>query len=363
MTKSMLGFYLLLVSLAPLHAGANIVSNPGFEKGMEMWSSEAFAAAPDAVQFAVNGEGAQEGSFSLVITNLQPNDSKVIQWLKVKPETLYRLSCQVKVANADLSRRGASITVLGIDYTSKDIHDTRGAWEPIELYGKTGPEQESLALALRLGFYGSLTTGTAGFDSVRMEKVPSAPKGETVVNLFTDEAVGSALESIHKEDFNPVGLAVIGFFLLTAIAAVSMMAGIVLSRSRPGRRVVETKPFLERAAEAVHDRAELRRAPRKKIGILASIKKNASDGGYRIITFQIRDISSCGTFILSEDISIFTVGEEVMLNLVTDGEEYGLGTSMVVRSEKGFDKNGVLLESGYGVMFMSPEAAACMVLI
>ncbi|MBN1410199.1 MAG: PilZ domain-containing protein [Spirochaetales bacterium] len=337
----------------------NLVINGGFEDSLERWSSEAYINTKEAVDFLVSEGEAYAGRFSMTIINSEPNDSKVIQWIDVKPDSYYRVSCQIRAEGTDMAKRGASITVLGLSYTSRDVHDTKGKWEYVEIYGKTGPAQQNLAVSLRLGFYGSLTTGRADFDDVRVVPVSELPRDVTVINFFTDEKSGDGVELINAAEFNPVGLILIGSMLLAAVIGLALMAGIAVGRSKKRKLTANEKPRIDDVVEATGSQTERRMAPRKKLNVLLTIKKIAPDGGYKIINFKIRDISGSGTFILSEDITIFHVGEEVMISIMDNVREYILGNAVIVRSEKGYDKNGVLFESGYGIMFTSAEAASC----
>ncbi len=78
------------------------------------------------------------------------------------------------VVGANLSVESAFSLSNAVVGTSAD-----GEWTYMELYGLTGPEQTSLTVMVRLGFYGSTVTGTAMFDDISLEKTDTVPEGAT----------------------------------------------------------------------------------------------------------------------------------------------------------------------------------------
>jgi hypothetical protein len=173
--------FLVLVT-APRLTAENLLLNGGFEQDelrmLAMWSTEAYLYSEDAVRFFATEQACYSGRRSLAIANLKPNDSRAVQWVKVRPNTLYRLSCRILAQQVEAGSVGANISVLGSTSAAGDLRDTGGRWEHVELYGRTGPSQESLGVLVRLGFYGSLASGVALFDDVRLEEVGAATAGD-----------------------------------------------------------------------------------------------------------------------------------------------------------------------------------------
>ncbi len=109
--------------------------------------------------------------------------------------------------------------------------------------------------------------------------------------------------------------------------------------------------------------SEKRKAVRKPVLITTVIRKmtpagNAAKGtakGYEIMEFRTRDLSTGGIFLSTEDLSIFDLGEEVEILVDDDGARYYEGRARVVRSAKVFSGEGNPVESGYGLMFLSPD--------
>lgn len=169
-------------------ASVNLLQNAGFENKSEAWAADSWISGKEATRFAVeHGEGARSGSFFLLIESTVPNDAKWVQSVSVKPDTLYRLSGWIKAEQIPEGMKGANLSVLGTIETSADFRDTQGQWEHVELYGRTGPEQQKLEVALRLGGYGSLNTGRVYFDDVAFEEVEGLPAGAEPVSFAPAE--------------------------------------------------------------------------------------------------------------------------------------------------------------------------------
>ena len=100
---------------------------------LAMWSTEAYLYSEDAVRFFTTEQMRYSGRRSLVIANLQPNDARAVQWVKVKPGTLYRLSCRIMAQQVEAGTVGANISVLGSTSAAGDLRDTGGRWEYVEL--------------------------------------------------------------------------------------------------------------------------------------------------------------------------------------------------------------------------------------
>ncbi|WP_181907424.1 phospholipid carrier-dependent glycosyltransferase [Cohnella lupini] len=166
---------------------ANLVLNGSFEETTAdepaNWLRDAYLAGEENSRLTVVEGDAHAGSRFATIENLQPNDAKWTQTVSVQPETLYKLSCWVRVGNAGEGATGANIGVLGIGTTSRDLTTPSGSWELLELVGRTGEEQQQLTVAVRIGGYGSLNAGRADFDDFRLERLDEVPTGSDVVSF------------------------------------------------------------------------------------------------------------------------------------------------------------------------------------
>jgi Gpi18-like mannosyltransferase len=179
-------------------AGENLLKNGSFEDISDslpsVWSTDIYGNDSTSVRFFVENKGAYDGSNYVTVENIRPNDAKLIQTVKVKPNTVYKLSCRIKAEGIGENALGANITVLHILETSKDFKDTGGKWEYVEFYGRTGKKQDNLIITARLGGYGNINTGKASFDDFRLEQ-EIAPPDAKIANLYKEEDKSRKVEA------------------------------------------------------------------------------------------------------------------------------------------------------------------------
>lgn len=211
---------LCMLLIFPIMSAAkegNLIRNGGFEElqaGTPVgWEQDLYVQNPGVSALSVEREGARTGSAYVRIRNIQPNDAKWVQKAAVKPDTLYRLACWVRVEAVGDGGAGANISVLGIGSISQDLKDTGGQWQQIEFIGKTGADQQEITVAVRLGAYGSLNTGTAGFGDFSLEELSEASAGILPVLFASGEETAPAAAIAHPG----YSSAMIGFALLYAL--------------------------------------------------------------------------------------------------------------------------------------------------
>jgi hypothetical protein len=247
--SALLALFLLFAAGASLHAVENLVRNSGFENDelgmLSMWTTEALVHTDEAVRFFATDQARHSGRRSFAIANLQPNDSRAVQWVVVKPDTLYKLSAWVTVHGMVSGGTGANISVLGSTTAAGGLKDTGGKWRLVELYGRTGPAQTALAVLVRLGFYGSPSKGIALFDDVSLEEAAAVPAGMKAVSFGANEAadvfpvVSSGQEAPEPAGRSPGPLTlpwVVTFALAAVAAAASIFNGILLALLARSRR-------------------------------------------------------------------------------------------------------------------------------
>jgi hypothetical protein len=103
------------------------------------------------------------------------------------------------------------------------------------------------------------------------------------------------------------------------------------------------------------DMEEKRKNERKKVDITTVIRKMKTKGRYAIMEFKAKDLSLGGVFILTEDLNIFDLGEQLEILVDTGGKVYYEGAAIVVRSARVFTDDDIQLESGFGLMFINPN--------
>lgn len=100
---------------------------------------------------------------------------------------------------------------------------------------------------------------------------------------------------------------------------------------------------------------EKRISKRKKISLTTIARKQMSDGNYMIMEFLSGDLSSGGIFIIVEDLSLFNLGEEIDIMVELKGDRFYDGKAKVVRSARIFSQEDNQTQSGFGLMFMTPD--------
>lgn len=217
----LLVFVFLLFAAETGTAGENLLKNGSFENidgGLpDVWSTDIYGDDLAGVRFSVENKGAYDGSNYATIENIRSNDAKLIQSIKVKPDTVYKLSCRIKAEGIGGNALGANITVLYILETSQDFKDTGGKWKYVELYGRTGKEQSTVIVTARLGGYGNVNIGKASFDDFRLEEIIAVPESVKVIKFHRQ---GSEFDKTKSRITLVVGLLVILGLLSGAVCFV-----------------------------------------------------------------------------------------------------------------------------------------------
>lgn len=205
--RKLLAFLLLICLLAvPLSAladggedalaGEELLYNGDFSVYSESadlpagWELSAYYSDADSVlATTVQLDG---GGSAVSITNLAANDARVCQTAALKPDTCYRLSAEIRTTDVEYGT-GATLSIdnYSIDGTycySENLFGTED-WRTVSLYFRTGEEQQSVNVALRLGGYGTTATGTAEYRSVSLYECSSTDAA--IVNLATENGTVS----------------------------------------------------------------------------------------------------------------------------------------------------------------------------
>ena len=166
----------------------NLLYNGSFEilgkDGLpDGWYTDQYNQQEGYTNYAVLTGDAQEGEHCVQIENLGDNDARFAQRVEVEPESLYCLSGYIRAQEIPDSGLGANLSVEGLYVFSESVYDTAGAWQYVELYGETGPDQTQVTVFARLGGYSGESRGIAAFDNLSLRQVNAVP-GDGVASLW-----------------------------------------------------------------------------------------------------------------------------------------------------------------------------------
>ena len=147
------------------------LSNHSFENDLEAaWKVQTFVPLSEQAKIVTNQ--AKDGSRSLMLEAVKPDDIRCSQTVEVKPNTRYRLTGWVKTSSVKVVQKdgqeGAILSVFDVGNSSSLIgnHD----WTELNFEFATGPRKQ-IELGPRLGYFGSTCIGTAWFDDIRLFEI------------------------------------------------------------------------------------------------------------------------------------------------------------------------------------------------
>lgn len=204
-------FCLLIVPATALAEDGDVVS------GTELLYNGDFAAHSDSASLPAGWELSayqndsssvtayasedENGETTVALHNLVANDARVCQTVSVSPNTVYRLRAEIRTSDVEHGT-GATLSIdnYAIDGTYCYSENLFGsdAWRTVSLYIRTGEEQTSVNVALRLGGYGTTALGTAEFRNVSLLAVESTDA--EIVNLPTENGTVSNLSSASEAE-------------------------------------------------------------------------------------------------------------------------------------------------------------------
>lgn len=212
----------------PEKVGENLLTNPGFEKldgsGLPSgWNTDAYQNAEGYSVYEA-AAGAHEGEHCVKVENLQPNDARFTQTVKVSSNALYRLSGYIKVEGLPQDVGwGANLSIGGVYTNPVKLYDTQGEWVYTEIYGQTGPDQKELTVFVRLGGYSGESTGSAYFDDISLCRVESIPLTAEAGLWYYPETKDENEDEANANAFWPYLLALSVLYTLLAVALLPML--------------------------------------------------------------------------------------------------------------------------------------------
>ncbi len=184
---------LLTMPLSQAEEEINLLTNPGFEElsvaGMPVgWVTDAYLTREGISQFSVT-DAARSGKNAAFIENFDMNDARFAQTVKVKPNSMYKLSGWIRASDIPDAGHGANLSIEGVYVFSESLFDTDGEWVYIETYGLTDDDQKEVTIFARVGGYSGESKGQAAFDDLSLIKVDDLPEGVLAEAWYTTEQV------------------------------------------------------------------------------------------------------------------------------------------------------------------------------
>lgn len=161
------------------------------------WELSAYLS--DSASVTAYASEDENGDVTVALHNPVANDARICQRVAVSPDTVYRLSAEIRTSDVTYGT-GASLSIdnYAIDGTycySENLFGT-DSWRAVSLYVRTGAQQSVVNVALRLGGYGTTATGAAEFRLVSMVEIASTDA--TIVDLATENGTVSNLNSADE---------------------------------------------------------------------------------------------------------------------------------------------------------------------
>ncbi|MBQ9300716.1 MAG: glycosyltransferase family 39 protein, partial [Clostridia bacterium] len=128
-----------------------------------------------------------------VIVNHERNDARYAQSVSVEPDSLYCFSGEI-LADAQ-GGLGANLSIADVYVFSECVYDSRGEWQAVKLYGRTGKNQRQVTVFARLGGYSGEAAGTASFRNLSLEQVGSVPADDYAANWYPDRTETPAADT------------------------------------------------------------------------------------------------------------------------------------------------------------------------
>ncbi|MFR1517997.1 MAG: glycosyltransferase 87 family protein [Clostridia bacterium] len=195
------------------------------ERGYRDLGTDSYNA--QGTEFAYVPEGGIDGTGCVAIHTTSANDARfTYKYDAALENTYYRMSVWVKTENVGTSASGGENEAVGANLSVLNTYQHSAAytgssdWTYIEFYGKTGKNQTSFTVCLRLGFYGGINTGTAYFDDFELEQLDALPGG--AVSTSMEDAMngsGSVQANAQHQDTMLAATAIVACITLYLIVA------------------------------------------------------------------------------------------------------------------------------------------------
>lgn len=187
----------------------------------------------------------ENGNKYAVISSSSKNDVRLVQTLKVKGNSYYKVTFDVKYENVDTNREdglkgaGVNISTKGHSAHSTSMYDTSGDWKTVTTYMATG-KQTSMEFCICLGGFSAESQGTVSVDNVTITKVSKVPSGADCFDAHKSDAEDPEKASearLMKIIFTVLLIGLVVYIIFLAIRSDE-------ENNKNKRRLGETKPRL-----------------------------------------------------------------------------------------------------------------------
>jgi dolichyl-phosphate-mannose-protein mannosyltransferase len=230
MKKAIIFLVVLLVfgalsSITCVGAGSqNLLLNSDFELiGQDQipdnWKADFWH--PDST-LTVTTKKVHQGKYALQISSDKTsNDARMVQTVKVKPNTYYKLSGWTATENVTPDKIGANLCVMTNTFTNSSSLNNTVDWTYLELNFRTYAGQTEVTVGPRLGMWGNDVQGVAYFDDLSLVELASAPASFQVLvepskpNTNTNADTNNSTSA--KSSFPTLGLIVVLIIIVLII--------------------------------------------------------------------------------------------------------------------------------------------------
>jgi len=219
-----------LVLTISVLAGSDLLENGALRgEGIpEGWSVLSYLSD----EFSVSAENGE-----VTLRSTEPNDLRLFQTVEVLENRTYVLTAEVSSGGV-MGGRGVTLSIDNFSIDGCYIYSRNilgsADWTRVELVFRTGEGQTRINVALRLGGYSELSTGTARFRGVTLER---AEDGVPAVSLQGDGHPGGGAsddEEISQARKIQLKSYLHLFVVLAVTAAVILLFGVYRNRDRLG---------------------------------------------------------------------------------------------------------------------------------
>lgn len=230
--------------------GVNEILNPGFEESnsdLAFWDQWSYNTSTNVSLVNTPGQ-AYSGNNCAKVTNSAGNDSRIRQMVSVKENTLYKMSGWIKTENVSEQGKGAILSIYGMFISTPELKGTND-WTYVEMFGRTGPQQQTLEFTAGVGGHGGESSGTAYFDDLSIQETSDVPEGAAINNFYNPQQNNQPTEPTEESDSKGWIIALIAV-LAVAIGGITFFVFFMSGRADKNNKAVKSDDDQENKSKA-----------------------------------------------------------------------------------------------------------------